>query len=242
MRLTIDLIQDEADQGVDPDKHRSLVLRGHKIAVIENLGVTRDMYGSLDLSDNEIVKIPALPKLVRLKTLLLANNAISRVAPDAFDSVPELISLVLTNNRISRLAALLPLAALTKLERISLVHNSVTNEVHYRAFLIHLQGYSHTFRYIDFQRITDAERTAAKLFFASPEGVALLKTIAPEPITAEETEAPKPERRLGLSQDILDKIQAAIIEATDMSVVDKLERTLKTGEISDDVAGMLGLQ
>ena len=243
MRLTIDLIQ-EADQTVDPNNDRALVLRGYKIAVIENLGITRDQYGCIDLSDNDIVKVANIPKLIRLRTLLLANNSLSRIASDAFDSLPELTSLVLSNNRIARLATLLPISNLTRLERLSLIENPVVREPHYRWFVIHLLRYSRSFRYLDFQRITDRERADAKAFFESPEGVAMLVAVVPEQLVEEPTVphgVAKVERKFAISQQILMQIKIAITEASDMDVVNKLERALKTGDITDEVAKIIGL-
>lgn len=243
MRLGPDLIT-EADQVVNPVNDRTLVLRGNKIAVIENLGVTRDQYACIDLCDNGIIKVSGIPKLCRLHSLLLANNRISRIAQDAFDSLPELKSLVLSNNKIAKLATLLPIANLNKLERLSLADNPVTREPHYRFFLIHLLRYAATFRYIDFQRITVAERQQAQLFFESDEGRALLRMIVPEVLGPEEPvpEGPAPVIKYALSQDVLSKIKLALTEAEDMDVVNKLERSLKTGEISDEVAELIGIK
>ena len=247
MRLTSDLIQDVATQSVDPDNHRVLVLRGYKISMIENLGVTRDMYGCIDLCDNEITRVENIPKLSSLRSLLLANNAINRIASDSFDSLPELKSLVLSNNRISRLSTLLPLANLKNLERLTLINNPVCRLPHYREFLIHLFGCSRALRFLDFERITDAERVAAKTFFSSPEGIKLCREILPETHAAqEEPEKPEAEKTEpkppAFSPEVLDKIQIAIMEATDMDVVNKLERALKTGELSPEVAALIGTQ
>ena len=246
MRLTIDLIEEQAAQVVDPDNNRSIILRGFKISIIENLGITRDQYGCIDLSDNDIVKIANIPKLNRLRTLLLANNSINRIALDAFDYLSELTSLVLTNNRISSLETLIPITNLKRLERLSLLHNPVSKEPNYRFFLIHLLNYSTAFRFLDFQRITDSERAAAKLFFASPEGTALLARLVPREI-AEKTElaAEEPlrvEKRSVLSPDILEKIRIALSETNDMDVVEKLERVLKTGQIGPDISSLIDIQ
>jgi len=244
MRLTGDLIQERALQTVDPDNQRAMVLRGYKISMIENLGTTRDMYGCIDLSDNEISRIENIPKLVRLKTLILANNAISRIAGDAFDSLPELKSLVLSNNRISRLATLLPLGSLKRLERLSLIYNPVCRLSHYREFIIHMMGYSRTFRFLDFERITDAERHAAKAFFATPQGVKLLRETVPDihiPDEKKSEEKEKVQTKPAFSDDVLQKIQVAIMEATDMDVVNKLEHALKTGQLTPEISQLIGI-
>ena len=245
MRLTIDLVQDRATQTVDPNNQRAMVLRGFKISAIENLGITRDMYGCIDLSDNEIFRIENIPKLARLRSLILANNSISWIAQDAFDQLPELTSLVLTNNKVSRLSVLLPIANLRRLERLSLVHNPVTKEPRYREFVIHLMKYSRTFRYLDFQRVTDQERQDSKAFFSTPEGVLMLRRLVPEQAAAEAESRElqtKAAAKPVLSDEVLDKIKIAIMETEDMDVVNRLERCLKTGELTADVARLIGIE
>lgn len=175
MRISIETIE-EAEQRMNPTGDSTLVLRGRKIPVIENLGATKDLYACIDLTDNDIVKIPIIPKLTKLRTLLLGNNVISQVHPNAFDSVTNLTSLVLSGNKISSLAELCPLGNLKYLERLSLIDNPVAKEAHYRFFVIHVLGAAPTFRYLDFQRITDEERKQTKEFFLTTEGKALLKT------------------------------------------------------------------
>ena len=250
MRLTIDLIEEQASQVVDPDNNRAIILRGFKISIIENLGITRDQYGCIDLSDNDIIKIANIPKLIRLRTLLLANNSIARIAPDAFDFIPELTCLVLSNNRIAHLETLLPIANLKRLERLSLLHNPVLKEPYYRFFLIHLLAYSPAFRFLDLQRITDAERSASKQFFASPDGKNMLKRMTSLTPSQSDSAAPdhfsfEPQRvevRPVLSQDTLEKIKVALTQADDMDLVNKLERALKTGQITPEIAALIDTQ
>ena len=238
MRLSPELIAEIADQRVDPNQDRSLVLRGFRISEIENLGVARNQYACIDLSDNEISKIENIPRMNRLRTLMLASNVISLIAHDAFDGLTELTSLVLSNNRIAKLSSLLPMEQLVNLERLSLVDNPVTKVKHYRFFMIHLLG---KLRYLDFQRVTDAERKDAKTFFESTEGVEMLKHIQPVFEETQTARAVAVERRVAFGPEILAKLREAIASATDMDTVTKLERALKTGEISEDVASIIGI-
>ena len=53
---------------------------GAKINAIENLGATQNQFDSIDLSDNAIIILEGFPKLPRLKTLLLSNNRVTRIA------------------------------------------------------------------------------------------------------------------------------------------------------------------
>ncbi len=100
VKITPDLISRSA-QYLNPVKEFQLDLRGYKIAAIENLSATNDQFGCIDLSDNSISKIEDLPKLNRLRTLLLINNRIMKVDKDFGLNCPNLENLVLTNNRVS---------------------------------------------------------------------------------------------------------------------------------------------
>jgi hypothetical protein len=83
MRITQELIS-KCEQYLNAIEEFHLDFRGkpfltlleYKIPFIENLELTRDQFGTMDLTGNEVVKIPLLPKLVRLTTLLLGNNKI----------------------------------------------------------------------------------------------------------------------------------------------------------------------
>ena len=105
MRLTLEVIQD-APESINAAKQRHLNLRQLKIPAITNLAVTNDAFECIDLSDNDILKIPHLPPLKRLKTVILCNNRVARIAPDAFEGCQNIESLVLTNNQITQLCDL----------------------------------------------------------------------------------------------------------------------------------------
>ncbi|EAN33676.2 Leucine-rich repeat family protein [Theileria parva strain Muguga] len=92
-----------------PTGDRTLSLRGLRISVIANLGTTNDDYDSIDLSNNDIIKLENFPLLTRLKTLIVAGNRISKIANDISESLPNLTSLVLTNNSITSVSQLEPL-------------------------------------------------------------------------------------------------------------------------------------
>ena len=53
MRFTADLAV-HAAQRMNPLGEREVILRGYKIAVIENTGTLKDQFDVIDLSDNEI--------------------------------------------------------------------------------------------------------------------------------------------------------------------------------------------
>ena len=100
MRLSADLIH-QAEQRTNPLGERELILRGYSIPMIENLGVTRDAYDSLDLSDNGLTTIGNFPKLPRLSSLLLSNNRVERIdGLNLQGNLPNLVTLILSNNHI----------------------------------------------------------------------------------------------------------------------------------------------
>ncbi len=84
------------------------------------------------------VYLQNFPLLRRVKTLLLSNNLIFRIGEDLNDSLPALHTLMLANNNILNLQDLLPLANLSKLERLVLIDNNVTKQPNYRLFVINL--------------------------------------------------------------------------------------------------------
>ena len=99
VKITPDLISRSA-QYLNPVKEFQLDLRGYKIAAIENLSATNDQFGCIDLSDNSISRLEDLPKLNRLRTLLLINNRIMKIDRDFALNCPNLENIVLTNNRV----------------------------------------------------------------------------------------------------------------------------------------------
>ncbi|EUD64801.1 U2 small nuclear ribonucleoprotein A' [Plasmodium inui San Antonio 1] len=158
MRITVDMIND-AHQTKNPSNENTIVLRGNKITVIENLGVTKDYFECIDLSDNEILKLNNIPYLQRLKTLILCNNKIARIDSDIFENIPNLNSLVLTNNKLEKLTDLNSLFKAKKLTRLSLLENAVSKLENYREYLIYNLP---SLRYLDFIKIKMKDREAAE--------------------------------------------------------------------------------
>jgi U2 small nuclear ribonucleoprotein A' len=75
VRLSLETIND-ANQYVNPVQQREISLRNLQIPVIENLGVTKDQFDVIDLTDNNIRKIENFPLMKRLECLLMHNNRI----------------------------------------------------------------------------------------------------------------------------------------------------------------------
>jgi len=225
MRITLDLILN-APQSINPALDRELSLRAYKIPVIENLGATNNAFDALNLSDNDLSRLSNMPPLSRLRSLLLANNYITRISPDFFSTIPNLRVLILTNNRLSDLADLEPVFGCANLERLSLLDNPVEKRVHYRYFTI-FKG-PKNLRVLDFSRIKEKERRAADALFAGERGEALLKDIAPKKVHEEDQED-------SATGDTIAAIKAAIASAKSLEEVQRLEKALKSGQIPADL-------
>ncbi len=101
VKISADLIS-RSSQFLNPVKEFQLDLRGYKITVIENLTATNDQFGCIDFTDNSITRLDQLPKLNRLRTILLINNRVSKVEPNYSINTPYLESLILSNNKVKK--------------------------------------------------------------------------------------------------------------------------------------------
>lgn len=151
MRLTADTIVARGAYS-SPLKDREIDLRGLQIAAIENLGATKDQADSIDLCDNSIQSLSNLPRLVRLKQLLLANNPVHSLSPSLAVSLPNLTVLNLTNSSLKTLADLEPITALRRLEVLSLRGSPVTRAEHYRPWLA---ARCRRLRILDYERVKE---------------------------------------------------------------------------------------
>ncbi|KAF5746345.1 U2 small nuclear ribonucleoprotein A' [Tripterygium wilfordii] len=238
VRLTADLIW-KSPHFFNAIKERELDLRGNKIAVIENLGATEDQFDTIDLSDNEIVKLENFPNLNRLGTLIINNNRITRINPNIGEFLPKLHSLVLTNNRLVNLVEIDPLASLPRLQFLSLLDNNITKKPNYRLYVIHKLK---SLRVLDFRKVKNKERVEAAHLFASKEVEEEIKkiptkTITPSEVpnvseTAEEQQAPK---MVAPTPEQIIAIKAAIVNSQTLEEVARLEKALKSGLIPEDL-------
>jgi len=167
MKLTLELIA-QSRSYINALKDRELDLRGNEIPVIENLGVTKDQHDTIDLTDNSITSLSNLPRLVRLRTLLLSNNAISTIQPSISTSTPNLTTLVLTNNALSELGDLEALSGCRNLTYLSLMGCPVREKKYYREWVVWV---CKRVRVLDFQRIKDKERSQAKTLFLTQDSL-----------------------------------------------------------------------
>mmetsp|Transcript_44369 Transcript_44369/g.116573 ORF Transcript_44369/g.116573 Transcript_44369/m.116573 type:complete len:305 (+) Transcript_44369:1232-2146(+) len=237
MRLTAEVVA-RSPAFLNPLKDRELDLRGNKIAVMENLAATQDQFDSIDLSDNEILKVECMANLPRLTQLLLSNNRVTRLSEGIGKTLPNLKVLALTNNHLTALAQLEPLAQVLGLTSLSLVDNPVTKVEGYRAFVIALLP---KLRTLDFKRVRPAERAAAEAAYRRSNRKVLKGPggrDAPAASAAANsgggviTAPPKK-----LTEEQVAKITQAIANASSLEEVQRLERALKAGDF-DAVEGL----
>lgn len=110
----------------------------------------------------------------RLGSLLLGNNAITRIASGLEASLPGLHTLVLSNNRLASLVELDAMASVASLRRLALLGNPVARRPQYRLYAI--------FRLpqvteLDFCRVTRKDKVAAVKWASSGAGRAFLREV-----------------------------------------------------------------
>jgi len=231
MRLTPELIESGYQYINKATRDRELDMRAYKITVIENMGATLDQFDAIDFSDNDIRKLDGFPLLVRLKTLYMNNNRVSRIADDLHESIPNLSTLVMTNNHIQELGDIEPLAAFKRLECLSLLNNPITTKKHYRHYVIHKLP---NVRVLDFRRVRLKEQTEAKELFKGSKGKQLEKEIGVKSKTfipgVNESAAKETNRPIHTPAEV-EAIKAAIAKAQTLEEIERLNQLLKSGYI-----------
>ncbi|CAN0252354.1 unnamed protein product, partial [Ectocarpus sp. 12 AP-2014] len=228
MRLTADIIM-HARASINPCDERELDLRGYKIPMIENLGVTQDQFDAMDFSDNEIKKLDNFPRYKRLSSLLLCNNHVSKISEDLGTALPNLSCLILTNNKLSTLAELKGLGTCTKLTMLSLLHNEVVNKQYYRLYMINLIP---SLKQLDFQKVTMKERESAARLARSQAGQAMIQDVAQQ---AEKAKTFTPGAPAAEEQKLTDEHRAIyadrIAKATTVEEIEMLSKKIQAGII-----------
>ncbi|CAL2031181.1 unnamed protein product [Caenorhabditis brenneri] len=234
VRLTTDLFA-ERPQFVNSINQREINLRGQKIPVIENMGVMRDQFDVIDLTDNDIRKLDNFSTSTRLNTLYLHNNRINYIAPDIATKLPNLKTLALTNNNLCELGDIEPLAECKKLEYVSFIGNPITHKENYRMYVIYKLP---TVRVIDFNRVRLTERDAAKKLFKGKSGKkardAIQKSVHTEdPSEVEANGASTNAAGQNLTDEDREKIKEAIRNAKSLAEVNYLQSVLASGKIPE---------
>lgn len=208
----------------NPVGQRELSLRGRRLLRVENLGVTRDVFEAIDLSDNLIGRLDNFPRLARLQALVAANNRVVALGEGLGEALVALETLVLTGNALARLEDLEPLAALPRLTHLSLVGNPVAALPGYRLYVAHMLP---RLRVLDFQKVHPREREeAARAHAGGRTGGA--------PAAAKEQQ--QQQRRRELTDEQRARLRKAIAAATTAAEMDRLEAMLAEGrfELDDD--------
>lgn len=164
VRLTAEMVR-TASQGLNCLGDWELDLRGRRLVDIAALAPVAGRYDAIDLSRNFLPALSGFPFAPRLRHLHVPRNRIAAIGPGFADAVPALESLLLTDNGLASLAAARlseELARLPCLTLLCLRGNPVTRTPNYRlAVIAALPGV----RVLDFVRVRDAERRAARRFF-----------------------------------------------------------------------------
>ncbi|KAK9379019.1 leucine-rich repeat-domain-containing protein [Kockiozyma suomiensis] len=232
MRLTVDLI-DSSPSFINPLKDRELSLRGHRISMLENLGATKDLNDTIDLTDNDLTSLSNLPRLVRLRRLFLARNKLMHISPTVASSVPNMTTLVLTSNSIANLSDLIPLQACSKLTYLTLIGNPVTRKENYRLYTIWRIP---SVRILDFEKVKKLEREQAEELFGTHDSPTELATTLSTISTVRTFDlGNKREAEVDSSRDVRikltaverEKIIAQLKNAKSLAEIERLEQSLR---------------
>ncbi|KAK0629677.1 U2 small nuclear ribonucleoprotein A [Bombardia bombarda] len=236
MRLTAGLIHNSLSY-LNPLKERELDLRGHRIPVIENLGVAGP-HDAIDFTDNDIQVLGNFPLSPRVRSLLLARNRISAIQTGLPTAIPNLRNLVLTSNSLSELSDLDVLGMFKALTHLALVDNPVTKKENYRYWVL---WRCPSVRFLDYQKVKDAERQAAKeLFGSTDEPTELASTIMGVKSKTFDVSAPNGAggagaaskiSRLKLTEKERKKLQELIKKADSLEEIIRLEKALNEGRL-----------
>ncbi|CAI2378186.1 unnamed protein product [Moneuplotes crassus] len=166
MRITAELMS-KSNQFLNAVGEFHIDLRGLKIPYIENLALSKDQFGCIDLTENDLVHIPILPELKRLKTMILSDNRISTIEPGFSEKCKGIENIVLMNNKIADFSEIDNLSGCKGLKRLALHGNIVTKQEHYRLYCI---SKIPSLKILDFGKVTLKERVAAREMFGEIKG------------------------------------------------------------------------
>ncbi|KEY70926.1 hypothetical protein S7711_00768 [Stachybotrys chartarum IBT 7711] len=232
MRLTAELIKGSLSY-LNPLKERELDLRGHRITVIENLGVAGP-HDAIDFTDNDIQVLGNFPLSPRITTLLLARNRVASIQGSLANSIPNLTNLVLASNNLAELADLDTLGAFPRLTHLVLAENPVAKKEHYRYWVL---WRCPSVRFLDFQKVKQAEREKGVELFGTTEQPTELaqqimsrKTRTVHASTNGSASSSKLSR-IKLTDEEKKQLQERIRKATSLQEIIALEKELNEGRL-----------
>lgn len=232
MKISADLI-DLSARFTNCLKERELDLRGNKIPIIENLAITRDNFDTIDLSNNELRVLNNFSTLQNLKTLYCANNFITKLDNDLVGRLVNLETLNLTNNRLDDFDSITNLSLFPKLHTLSLLDNVVCKRPNYRLYVI---SRCPRLKFLDFNKVTMREREEAIRMFHPDRKHDIVGVEEPS------SKRTKTSSQQPLSQEHLAMLKQLIIDATSVEEVDRLERIINTGHLTEEVLRLLNTQ
>ncbi|KAG7360206.1 leucine rich repeat LRR-containing protein [Nitzschia inconspicua] len=232
MRLSADLIG-SSEQRTNDLGEREIVLRGLAIPAIEHLGVTRDAFDAIDMTDNRLSRLENFPRLNRLSSLYLSGNVIETIDANNLEkNISHLIHLDLSHNRISSLFEVGNLgSACKKLEILNLDGNPVTRRQHYRLYTIkHIPS----LKVLDFERITKTERNRAERLANSAAGAALESDVQEEgkhakTFTPGEGKSAEESFVVNFTPEEKEQIRQMVANAKSPQEIEEIERSVKRG-------------
>ena len=234
VKLSPELIASSA-QFFNPIKERELDLRGNKIAIVENLGATRDAFDVIDFSDNEISRLENFPILKRLHTLLVNNNRVNYIDEKLGEkNLQNLETLILTNNYFRELDELNGLKTFKKLKSLSLLDNIVIKRDNYRLYCIFLVP---SLKHLDFVKVKKVERERSQHIFGTlekptEEALKILGKTQAAVSIGKPTEA---NEKLALSPDEMQKIKLAIVNAKTLQEIEYYKESLRQGRLPKEL-------
>eukprot|EP00539_Tryblionella_compressa_P013452 CAMPEP_0178830620 /NCGR_PEP_ID=MMETSP0746-20121128/9017_1 /TAXON_ID=913974 /ORGANISM="Nitzschia punctata, Strain CCMP561" /LENGTH=277 /DNA_ID=CAMNT_0020492793 /DNA_START=23 /DNA_END=856 /DNA_ORIENTATION=- len=232
MRLSAELIG-SCEQRTNPLGEREIVLRGLAIPVIEHLGVTRNAFDAMDLTDNRLGRLENFPRLARLSCLYLSGNVIETIDPSNLSkNLPNLTYLDLSHNHICSLFEVSNLGeASKKLEFLNLQGNPVQRRQHYRLYTIkHIPS----LKVLDYQRITKTERERADRLASSAAGAALESDVQDEgrqakTFTPGEGKSAEESFVVNFTPEEKERIRQMVANAKSPLEIEEIERSVKRG-------------
>lgn len=184
----------------------------------------------IDFTDNDIRVLGNLPKLQRLKGLLLSRNRISHIQPAIASTLPNLESLVLTANSLSRLADLDALAEFSNLTHLILLDNPVTSQQHYRSYVL---WRCRSLRVLDFEKVKTKEREYADKLFGSPESPTplALQIMGSKSVAIIDGTLGEKQMLRKLTEEDKENLRQTLKKASSLAEIEKIENALKSGYI-----------